>query len=119
MKNTLFRFATLRAPGLLDDADKAIDFVQHPNPQNLGHFKNLVLSKDEPAANQQAQWKTLANTFTPWQEVSEAKDFAGSSFVLFASWLANNATAVGNHADAPQPPAGIPTALSVTEKVVV
>lgn len=42
-KQTLFEFRTLRAPQLIDDADKALYFAQMPHP-SLSYFLTEIAS---------------------------------------------------------------------------
>lgn len=96
IKNTLFRFATMRTPELIPEKDKRDYHIHHPNPTTTGFFANALAN---PAATQAAQLQaltTLAAGFTALKTTAEAKTYLGDNFFDFSVWLAKNHTAVFN-----------------------
>jgi hypothetical protein len=94
MTNTLFRFATMRAPELLTEESMELYFVWHPNPVDEGHFKSLIETPIENIEDRRNAFFLLADTFTPLESVDEIVDLTGPLFVEFSNWLAKNATTV-------------------------
>jgi hypothetical protein len=118
MKNTLFRFATMRAPELIDDASKALHFVQHPSPKTTGHFKTMMDTGNESHASQLAKWKTLATAFTAMADVADAKTYVGTAFAHYTNWLAKNATSISlNNGELTNAPTAAP--LTQAQKIVL
>jgi hypothetical protein len=88
IKNTLFRFVTLRAPEQLADEARRISFIQHPNPE-LSHFEPLMSADHES----QEEWKddaiALAGSLTPVLDAASLKDIS-PDLLAFAKWLTRN-----------------------------
>lgn len=99
MTNTLFRFATMRSPELINDGDKEKFFVYHPDPADEGHFKSLVANPIADATARVLAWKNLAASFAAFQSPAQVKAFIGNSFYDFANWLAKNAKAISENGD--------------------
>lgn len=86
IKNTLFRFVTMRAPELSDESLKEKRFVFR-NAQ-VSYFDQAVNSNSSAVTNWQAM-QTAARTFTPFTEET-LKAAVDSNFIEFSIWIARN-----------------------------
>lgn len=116
IKNTLFRFATMRTPELIPEKEKRDYHIHHPNPTTTGFFASALAN---PAATQAAQLDALTAlaagfTNTALKTTQEIKTYAGDDFFDFSVWLAKNHTAVFNKTAAPYG-GTMPTALNSTK----
>lgn len=98
IKNTLFRFATMRTPELIPEKEKRDYHIHHPAPTTSGFFATALAS---PAATQAAQLAALTTlaagfTSTALKTTQEVKTYVGDNFFDFSVWLAKNHTAVFN-----------------------
>ncbi len=118
IKNTLFRFATMRTPELIPEKEKKDYHIHHPNPTTTGFFATALAN---PAATQTAQMlalTTLAAGFTPLTTTAAAKTYVTEDFFNFSVWLAKNHTAVFNKTETPY--AGtMPVVLTSTKLLVI
>jgi hypothetical protein len=94
IKNTLFRFATMRTPELVTEKVKADYHIHHPDPTGEGYFKVPLGSPAASQAEQMQALTTLAATFGALNGTDGIKDYAGAAFFDYAVWLAKNRTAV-------------------------
>jgi hypothetical protein len=118
IKNTLFRFATLRTPELVTEKVKTDYHIHHPDPGGTGFFK---VPLGNPAATQAAQLQaltTLSVTFGALKGTEGIKDFAGAAFFDYAVWLAKNRTAVFTKKSITYP-GTIPAALSNAQVITI
>ena len=81
IKNTLFRFVTMRAPELSDENQKDKRFIFR-NQISLSVFDNGIKSKDSAITNAQAL-QSVATVFTPLTEKT-LKENIGSDYLDFA-----------------------------------
>lgn len=103
IKNTLFRFATMRTPELIPEKEKRDYHIHHPNPTTSGFFATALAS---PAATQAAQLAALTTlaagfTSTALKTTQEVKTYVGDNFFDFSVWLAKNHTAVFSKTETP------------------
>jgi hypothetical protein len=90
VKNTLFRFNTLRTPQLYTDIKRERICVTHPNPTGEGYYANNISS---PAQNEQQQVTDLlsrSTEFTAYNSIADLKRFWGENFYAFSNYLATN-----------------------------
>lgn len=92
IKNTLFRFMTMRAPELIDDAETKNHFVQidETTEYAASHFLNGILN--EPDGERKKQLQSLAVSFES-QNLKLKKEIGsvvGNSFLKFSEWLTAN-----------------------------
>jgi hypothetical protein len=118
IKNTLFRFVTLRSPELIKEKQKQDYHIHHPNPTSEGFFKTQLSSPAATPVAQAAQLKTKALTFSPFADTTAAKNFVGQNFFDFSVWLAKNRYAVF-HQEAVNTPQPIPNVLTDTQLLTV
>lgn len=100
IKNTLFRFATMRAPELIEDEKINSTFIKHPeNEKNENEtFTSTFLKAAYANSSQESKKARLinaANTFKP-TAIKTLKELKGNivseSFYEFATWLSKNRT---------------------------
>jgi hypothetical protein len=118
IKNTLFRFATLRTPELVTEKVKADYHIHHPDPGGAGFFK---VPLGNPAATQAAQMQaltTLAATFGALKGTDGIKDYAGVAFFDYSVWLAKNRTAVFTKKPITYP-GTVPAVLSTAQVITI
>ena len=87
IKNTLFRFVTMRAPELSDDAQKENRFVFCPDLQD-SIFYQAVKNR----TGSMTKWNAMvavAKTFVPL-DPEELKQKIGKNQMEFATWIAKN-----------------------------
>ena len=101
IKNTLFRFATMRTPELIPEKEKRDYHIHHPNPTTTGFFATAFASPAATQAAQLAALTTLAAWFTSLKTTQEIKTYVGNNFFDFSVWLAKNHTAVFNKTATP------------------
>lgn len=87
IKNTLFRFATMRAPQLSDDKNKENRFVFRKNDVPIGVFDNAVSSRNSTTTKWSAM-KTAAVNFAKLDENSIKN--LDINLYDFSIWLARN-----------------------------
>lgn len=92
IKNTLFRFMTMRAPELINDAETKNHFVQidETTEYAASHFLNGIIN--EPDGERKKQLKNLALSFES-QNLKLKKEIGsivGDSFLKFSEWLTAN-----------------------------
>ncbi len=88
IKNTLFRFVTMRAPGLSDENLKEKRFVFRNATNRASVFDLSVETKSSKVSNWQAM-QVAATTFIPLSE-EILKSKIKSDFMEFAIWVARN-----------------------------
>lgn len=100
IKNTLFRFITMRAPELIDDTKVDLNFIQHPEtvltPKPTTYqspFLNALIPNEEgipikEALINSAGMYRLESTFIADKKALEV--FVGKDFLDFAIWLTKN-----------------------------
>jgi len=93
-QNTLFRFTSLRSPELVEKNDQELRFVFHPYfsvapTEVTSVFFNAVANKPSDQSNWQAM-KIAAQTFTPYESVSEIRDLNPDHYYDDAIFLAKN-----------------------------
>jgi len=86
IKNTLFRFVTMRAPELSDESLKEKRFVFRD--AQVSYFDQAVNSNSSALTNWQAM-QNAARTFTPLTEET-LKAAVDSNFIEFSIWVARN-----------------------------
>lgn len=98
IKNTLFRFVTMRAPELVEKEKTIKTFAQHPELGRCFFIQYFAAHLDIPKKtnlkNGSAWLKTLDSTFKSREELREfvnANDTA-NDFFKFATWLTANRT---------------------------
>lgn len=111
VKNTLFRFVTLRSPELLPEKDKSDYHIHHPDPEGEGYFCSKLENPEPTPAQQAAALKQMATGFNAFKKTEHLKNVAGAGIFSFSVWLAKNKTAVFNKQDISYPD-GLPAALS-------
>lgn len=101
IKNTLFRFVTMRAPELLENETVDINFVKHPaaNPDYNGTSSSAFLDIAENLPTGKTKAKALAETAKEFEEdvLKTRERLYTGSFVSkkgydFALWLSANRT---------------------------
>jgi hypothetical protein len=88
IKNTLFRFVTMRAPELSDEKNKDKRFIYRDPKELLSVFDNAVKTKASTVSNWQAM-QTVATTFLPLTEET-LKTTVNINFIEVAIWIARN-----------------------------
>ncbi|WP_298417865.1 hypothetical protein [uncultured Kordia sp.] len=90
IKNTLYRFVTMRAPELIGGLEKALGFVQFP-VNETSNFINPASQATTPEAKKQAIETAIAG-YTP--NFSSKKDLENNNvyFYHFAIWLTSKRT---------------------------
>ncbi|WP_298515132.1 hypothetical protein [uncultured Kordia sp.] len=90
IKNTLYRFVTMRAPELIGSAEKLIGFVNFPENETSA-FITPASQATTPEAKKLAIENAI-NTYTP--NFSSKKDLENENiyFYYFATWLTSNRT---------------------------
>jgi methionine aminopeptidase len=90
IKNTLYRFVTMRAPELIGDVEKQLGFVQFPESETSA-FITPASQASTPEAKKQAI-DTAVDAYRPtYASKKELKD-ANSNFYELATWLTANRT---------------------------
>ncbi|MFV0572182.1 MAG: hypothetical protein ACK5M1_07110 [Xanthomarina gelatinilytica] len=87
IKNTLFRFATMRAPELIDSSQELEGFVRHPNITNSVFFnatKETTESSERKAALQKVSESFVEQSFKTRDDI---KKMVGDSYYDFSKWL--------------------------------
>lgn len=118
IKNTLFRFATMRTPELIPEKEKKDYHIHHPNPTGTGFFATALASPAATQAAQLAALTTLATGFTPLTSTAAVKTYVGDDFFNFSVWLAKNHTAVFNGTATPYS-GTMPTVLNSTKQLAI
>jgi hypothetical protein len=100
IKNTLFRFVTMRAPELVEKGKVEQGFVQHPDLDQCffdQYLKNpqyaIAPTKKENLANAANYWGTLPTTFKSREDVKsylESLSTSSNNIYAFAIWLTSN-----------------------------
>ncbi|HEU4496313.1 MAG TPA: hypothetical protein VFR70_04610, partial [Flavobacterium sp.] len=88
IKNTLFRFVTMRAPELSDENQKDKRFVFRKQKTHDSLFDEAVKSKSPAATNWQAL-QSAAAAFVPLTEAA-LKTTIHPDYLDFATWIARN-----------------------------
>lgn len=92
IKNTLFRFITMRAPELIDDAESKTHFVQidEETEYAASHFLNGILN--QPNGERKKQLESLVSSFEnqSLRSKKEISSVVGDSFLKFSEWLIAN-----------------------------
>jgi hypothetical protein len=92
IKNTLFRFMTMRAPELIDDAESKTHFVQidEETEYAASHFLNGILN--QPNGERKKQLESLVSSFEnqSLRSKKEISSVVGDSFLKFSEWLIAN-----------------------------
>ena len=98
IKNTLFRFATMRAPELIEDQKINSNFTKHPESgkNENDNFTSTFLAAayaSNTQLNKKTRLKNAATAFSP-NAVKTVKDLKGTvvtaAFYDFATWLSKN-----------------------------
>lgn len=118
VKNTFFRFVTLRSPELVPEKDKKDYHVHHPNPTGEGFFSTQLASPAATPAQQSAAMKQRATSFSALSNTDALKTLVGQSFFDFSVWLAKNRNAVFNQENISYTP-GFPAVLANATKITV
>ncbi|WP_296146407.1 hypothetical protein [uncultured Flavobacterium sp.] len=95
IKNTLFRFVTMRAPGLVENEKVQKTFVQHPFVDGSG-FK--IYNDNHSTNSKKENLKNYASEFalsdTEFKKIDDLKvcvnDYRDNKFFEFATWLTSN-----------------------------
>jgi hypothetical protein len=91
IKNTLFRFVTMRAPELLDPKDADDGFVKHPDLLHKENYFSLKLEAMSASVNKK---QFLVETALEYKDVlktvTEVKDLVSQDIYDFAMWLSKN-----------------------------
>ncbi len=99
IKNTLFRFVTMRAPELLEKESVDKKFVQHPDltscffSQYLADPQYAATTKRETLINAATFWGSRTETYKSREEVRsfiENSTSVDANFYDFAIWLTSN-----------------------------
>jgi len=93
IKNTLFRFVTMRAPELLEKEKVQKTFAEHPdlNSSFFNAYLSSGTSKKESLKNAILELATLETTFKSREELKiYADQNSKNGFFAFASWLTAN-----------------------------
>lgn len=88
IKNTLYRFVTMRAPELISDAQKAVGFVQFPTNETSA-FLTPVSQATTPETKKQALDTAIAGYTPTYASKKELKE-ANTYLYDFATWLTSN-----------------------------
>ncbi|PTX60508.1 hypothetical protein C8N46_106153 [Kordia periserrulae] len=88
IKNTLYRFVTMRAPELIGETDKALGFVQFPTSET-SEFITPATQAATPEARKTAI-ETAITGYTPVYASKAALKTANSHFFELATWLTAN-----------------------------
>ncbi|MBL7746240.1 MAG: hypothetical protein JNM19_02330 [Chitinophagaceae bacterium] len=96
VKNTFFRFVTLRSPELVPEKDKQDYHVHHPNPTGEGFFVTQLANPAATAAQQSAALAQRAAAFTGLADTTGLKNLVGQTLFDFSVWLAKNRKALFN-----------------------
>lgn len=88
IKNTLYRFVTMRAPELIGETDKALGFVQFPTSET-SEFITPATQAATPEARKTAI-ETAVTGYTPVYASKAALKTANSHFFELATWLTAN-----------------------------
>lgn len=119
IKNTLFRFVTMRAPELINDEEVKNNFIQLAESEyTKSHFLLGVLSNPNTARKELLQ--NLANGFENqnFKSKKEIDALVGSQFLKFSSWLIANRNSLTKEKLAENVPLSI-KALSLNAKIQV
>lgn len=90
IKNTLYRFVTMRAPELIGDETKAVGFVQFPENETSA-FISPAAQAATPEAKKQAI-DTAVAAYTPTYASKKDLKAANTYLYDFATWLTSNRT---------------------------
>ncbi|MGH1385146.1 hypothetical protein [Kordia sp.] len=90
IKNTLYRFVTMRAPELIGDETKALGFVQFPESETSA-FIAPAAQAATPEAKKQAIETAVAG-YTPTYASKKDLKAANTYLYDFATWLTSNRT---------------------------
>lgn len=96
VKNTFFRFVTLRSPELVTEKDKQDYHVHHPNPTGEGFFATQLANPAATPAQQSAALTQRAASFSGLTDTTALKNLVSQNFFDFSVWLAKNRKAVFN-----------------------
>ncbi|MBL7730350.1 MAG: hypothetical protein JNM88_04165 [Chitinophagaceae bacterium] len=96
VKNTFFRFVTLRSPELVTEKDKQDYHVHHPNPTGEGFFATQLANPAATPAQQAAALTQRAASFSGLTDTTALKNLVSQNFFDFSVWLAKNRKAVFN-----------------------
>ena len=88
IKNTLFRFVSMRSPELVTDANQKSNFI-FQNDQDKGIFNNAIENIPENSTKQ-AVLKTTAANFESDAKSSENLITLNKELYDFSVWLAKN-----------------------------
>jgi len=98
IKNTLFRFVTMRAPELVDERKGKRTFVRHPDLGQCFYIQYFddypTISKKVTLKNASAYLQTLNTTFKNREDVQSYTNgsLPENDFFEFATWLTANRT---------------------------
>jgi len=88
IKNTLYRFVTMRAPELIGETEKALGFVQFPTSET-----SEFITPATQAATPEARTQAIATAITEYTPVHASKSdlrTTNSHFFELATWLTAN-----------------------------
>lgn len=109
IKNTLFRFMTMRAPELINDSETKNHFVQidEETEYAASHFLNGILN--EPNGERKKQLQSLVSSFENenLKSKKEISSVVGDSFLKFSEWLIANRNSLTESGLATNTPANI------------
>jgi len=95
IKNTLFRFVTMRAPELVEKEKVEKTFVQHPfidgSSFKIYHDNNLSFSKKTNLKNKAALFANSAESYKKIEDLkTHINGHSNNNFFEFATWLTAN-----------------------------
>lgn len=109
IKNTLFRFVTMRAPELINDDEIKNNFVQLAEEQEYysSHFLSGILQN--ATAPRKEFLQNLASEFagSSLNSKKDISNIAGESFLKFAAWLTANRNSLTEEKLAPNIPSSL------------
>ncbi len=93
IKNTLFRFISMRAPEHLEKKEVDLRFVRHPDLLNTNnHFLTAISAATDKTRRQVINTSATDFSGDSWQTREEVKSKVGENFYKFAIWLSSNRT---------------------------
>jgi hypothetical protein len=94
VKNTLFRFNTLRSPQLIKTEKRDRTCIEHPNPSEGSFFSEQINSPQSKIEDQLNALKERAYTYESFVSINALKAFMDRDFNVFSDYLAANGQAI-------------------------
>ena len=88
IKNTLFRFITMRAPELIDVTSKSDSFIFHEQLESSAF--SPILKPEMETSKREEEFQKIVRSDKNYTGKQEIKEVVGNNFYRFAIWLIHN-----------------------------